>query len=108
MLNGSDSSAEGLLKFKNMNVSQSRINDVSADTNDYVNVTLENAPHVINHSGGLKYIASIITAVGRSLINKSIDDGLKGNVNICGVNDPRVYYCDTDSVIVNEVALKNI
>lgn len=84
-----------------MNIKERRVNDVTAKDSSYVNITLENAPHYINHTGSLKYISSLITAVSRSLINKVIYDGLKGQRNSYIKDAARVYYCDTDSVLVN-------
>lgn len=70
---------------------------------DHFLVSLENAPQQANGSGGLVYLASLITDIGRSLINDVIRIGL-GNqkCNSYRPEDVRVYYCDTDSVIINE------
>jgi len=48
-----------------------------------------------NHIGSHVYIASLITSIGRSLINKLI--------KTARLNDGQVFYTDTDSLIVDKL-----
>lgn len=53
-----------------------------------------------NHIGSYVYFASLITAMSRSLINKYI--------NISRINGGKVFYCDTDSIILDQKGFSNL
>jgi DNA polymerase elongation subunit (family B) len=59
-----------------------------------------------NHIGSFVYVSSLITAVGRSMINKLINIGIGVENN--GTINGRVFYCDTDSIMLDVHAFKNV
>lgn len=92
-----------------MNIKVEGVKENLFGIQNHYTVELTNAPQLVNGSGGLVYWASLITDVGRSLINDVIILSL-GQQKINGYEkmDARVYYCDTDSVILNEIAYNNL
>lgn len=68
--------------------------DLNNRDKNLVNVKISNIPMNNAHIGSFVYYASLITAIGRTCITNLI--------NRVSTGDQRVYYADTDSLIVNK------
>jgi hypothetical protein len=79
--------------FSKVSINNKRMFDLNDRDLGLFECEISNIPRNNNHFGSLCYYASIITAIGRSLIVDVINRAV-GNV----------YYADTDSIILDEEA----
>ncbi len=91
-----------------MDLSVSEVPEYQKSPLKYYQVDIKNPPSNYNGPGSLVPYASIITELGRMMINNSISKALDNNHNSLEENGARVYYCDTDSIIMNKKAFENL
>ena len=65
-------------------------------------ITLSNVKYNLNSVSSLIYYATMITAVSRSNVDAIVHMALSPTLyNTYQVDQPRIYYCDTDSFLLN-------